>query len=605
MTTILAAGPGATRSDRGWSAIPHTVWLAGSLAVCMLVLAWLSAPDIAGWRFADPDDLMRLQEVRDWLAGQSWFDVGQHRVDPPVGLPMHWSRLLDVPLAAVILLVRPFAGETIAEQCACAIVPLATAAVIALIVAALVRRLLASERLALLAIVFSMVNVGILAISRPMRIDHHAWQAACGLAMVLALIGPRTLRRSAIAGACAALWMHISLEGIVLTAGCGAWLGLRWILAPATDRQALPVFLAAITGSSLVLFLIAHGGALFDRTACDAVSSVHMTMFALAAAGSALAVWRAPTRLIVRGASLALVALACAAVYKLWAPQCAGGPFAHLTPLTYRLWYVGIPEGLPLWKLPVDHAMIWLAFPVVGLAGALVGLRRAEPGRRGAARDYAAMLAIATAIGIGVSRAGALSNLLAVPGVLVLLAAALRWATRIQTMPLRVIATAGLVLLAMPLTPGAIADSLLASRRPVSPADLRSDRNAAACMALDNLARLQALPPALFITTLAGAEAMLVATPHSVVGAGYHRNIPAMDDTIRFFVGDDGTAHDIARRHGVGYVAICPGEGDVLRLARFAPGGLAARLQTGAVPVWLRPVTVPGLRIMRVYAVTG
>jgi hypothetical protein len=69
---------------------------------------------------------MRLQQVRDWLAGQSWFDVTQYRVDPPHGLPMHWSRLLDVPLAAVILLVRPFAGQPAGELAACIVVPFFT-----------------------------------------------------------------------------------------------------------------------------------------------------------------------------------------------------------------------------------------------------------------------------------------------------------------------------------------------------------------------------------------------------------------------------------------------------------------------------------------------
>ena len=70
-----------------------------------------------------PDDLLRLQEVRDFLAGQSWFDVTQYRLNPPWGAPMHWSRLLDVPLAAVMLLARPLLGTTGAELAAATIVP--------------------------------------------------------------------------------------------------------------------------------------------------------------------------------------------------------------------------------------------------------------------------------------------------------------------------------------------------------------------------------------------------------------------------------------------------------------------------------------------------
>ena len=35
---------------------------------------------IATMRFGDPDDALRLLQVRDLLAGQSWFDVHQYRI---------------------------------------------------------------------------------------------------------------------------------------------------------------------------------------------------------------------------------------------------------------------------------------------------------------------------------------------------------------------------------------------------------------------------------------------------------------------------------------------------------------------------------------------
>jgi hypothetical protein len=41
---------------------------------------------------------MRLVEVRDLIAGQGWFDLTQHRLDPP-GVSIHWSRVIDAPLA--------------------------------------------------------------------------------------------------------------------------------------------------------------------------------------------------------------------------------------------------------------------------------------------------------------------------------------------------------------------------------------------------------------------------------------------------------------------------------------------------------------------------
>src|ERR1700733_1318490 len=55
------------------------------------------------WRtnfISDTDDATRLVQVHDFLAGQGWFDLTQYRIDPPDGLLMHWSRLVDVPIAA-------------------------------------------------------------------------------------------------------------------------------------------------------------------------------------------------------------------------------------------------------------------------------------------------------------------------------------------------------------------------------------------------------------------------------------------------------------------------------------------------------------------------
>ena len=590
--------------------IPYGIAMAGVILLGALLLGLFFVHDIATWRFGDPDDLMRLQEVRDWMAGQSWFDVSQHRINPPVGLAMHWSRLLDVPLATVILLVRPFAGQTEAELWASILVPLATFAVMALLVATLARRLLANDRLALVAAFFCALDIGMFSIARPMRIDHHGWQAACGLGMVLTLIARPTARRAAIGGLCAAFWMHISLEGIVFTAGCGAWLGLRWAFTSGHERWALPAYLGGVALGSLGFFLIGHGGALFDRTACDAISPVHMTIFALATLGTGLAAWRNPATPMLRVASLGMTALLCGATYKLWAPQCAGGPFAALTPLTYRFWYLTVAEGLPVWKQPAATAIGWVAFPCIGIVGGLVALRAGSSsnsgsGSRGAILDYVVLLALATVMGAVVSRASGFANIVAVPGALMLIQAGLPIVSRVRSMPVRVLASAGLVLLLVPLTPAIAALLLFAPRHPPSLAARTLAQTGVGCIALDNVARLRALPPGLFMTTLDSSEALIVATAHRAVGAGYHRNVASMEDTIRFFTGDDAAAQVIVRRDGANYVFVCPGDGDAMKWAKASPYGLAARLTAGDAPVWLRPVQVPGLRFMRVYAVTG
>ena len=49
----------------------------------------------------DTDDAMRLVLVRGLLKGRGWWDQHLMRLQPPMGLYMHWSRLLDGGIAGL------------------------------------------------------------------------------------------------------------------------------------------------------------------------------------------------------------------------------------------------------------------------------------------------------------------------------------------------------------------------------------------------------------------------------------------------------------------------------------------------------------------------
>ena len=73
----------------------------------------------------DADDYLRLVQVRDLLGGQSWFDVTQYRINPAEGGGMmHWSRFVDMQIAALIALLRLFLAPEAAERWAVAVYPL-------------------------------------------------------------------------------------------------------------------------------------------------------------------------------------------------------------------------------------------------------------------------------------------------------------------------------------------------------------------------------------------------------------------------------------------------------------------------------------------------
>ena len=67
-------------------------------------------PDTSG-AAGDNDSMLRLVEIRDLIGGQGWFDLHQYRMGPQGGFVMHWSRLVDAPIAAIILVVSAFTGK--------------------------------------------------------------------------------------------------------------------------------------------------------------------------------------------------------------------------------------------------------------------------------------------------------------------------------------------------------------------------------------------------------------------------------------------------------------------------------------------------------------
>src|SRR5215208_2482113 len=136
----------------------HWKWIV--LAAWLLFCAWFIYSRWSAIRFfslGDTDDNMRMSQVRALLHGQGWFDLRQHRLDPPLGANIHWSRLVDLPIAGLILTLRPFLGGPGAERWAVAIAPLLPYLVLLFSVALTTRRLIDPRAypLALLVLFFA------------------------------------------------------------------------------------------------------------------------------------------------------------------------------------------------------------------------------------------------------------------------------------------------------------------------------------------------------------------------------------------------------------------------------------------------------------------
>ncbi|MDO6415787.1 hypothetical protein Q4F19_15455 [Sphingomonas sp. BIUV-7] len=566
------------------------------LLIWIVTVGWivtLSWSAISGFRIPDPDDIMRLVEVRDWMGGQSWFDVSQHRMNPPAGLSMHWSRLVDLPVAALIAVARLFGTERSAETFAAVAVPMLTLGCAMALVAALTRRWTPAP-LALFGSAICPMSAAVWFALRPMRIDHHGWQIVAGLGIVTALTAAPARRNAAIAGLCAALWTHISLEGLPFGAAAAAWLGLRAIMGTKADIDRLSAFLAAFTIGAATLLLAVKGPAAFAGLHCDAISTVHLAALGAATLTSLIAA-RAS-----RGWAIAILiagAAADALFYRIGAGSCMAGPFGQLGPLGQHLWYRSVNEGMPLWRLPLELFALWGPLPIVGLAGAVLAWVRTDRSIRAPLATYIVLLAAATGIGAFVMRASAFSNMLAMPGAMMLLLAIVRAVER-ATPSVRIVTITIATFVCSPWGPALACGLIAAQRTPEAP--LAPPKRA--CASSDDFAILNRLPATIVIAPLGEGPSIIAASHQRAITGPYHRDPQALEDLLRFFTASPDEARAVALGRHATLLAFCPGDHDLAVMAAFAPRGLAAAIAHGGVP-WLRRIALPGSSPLQVYRI--
>src|SRR5580692_11905404 len=176
--SLAAARPpdAALREEAGFSLLRSPTILAVLALALSVAKFW---PDIVTvWTtgaFANTDDAMRLVEVRDWLAGQAWFDLHQYRLDPPGGVDMHWTRVLDVPLAFLIKAFSMFLQTGEAERLTRIVFPLTLLFFLCAAVVGLARRL-AGPAAMLPAAIMVVAAGAVFAHFEPGRIHHHVAQ---------------------------------------------------------------------------------------------------------------------------------------------------------------------------------------------------------------------------------------------------------------------------------------------------------------------------------------------------------------------------------------------------------------------------------------------
>lgn len=563
----------------------RAILIAWALLCAILLMSGWSR--IVAGQLPDPDDALRLVQLRDLVAGQGWFDSVQHRIDPPAGTAMHWSRLVDVPLWLVALI----AGET----AALVIVPLLTLGVIVWATGQLAARLLGPDKVLYACLVGGFLPA-LVAQVQPMRIDHHGWQIAMVALAALALSDRNSRRGGMAAGLAMAAGLSISVELLPLSAAFAGVLAWRWWREPGAAGW-LVAYLQALAGSLAALFLLTRGPLALTPW-CDAISPPYLGFFAVAAVGATAA-----ARFHLRGIA-ALIALAASGLAGLvllgWsAPQCLAPPFASLDPLVRDYWYVHILEGQPLWRLTLDRAIPLLVPPLAALGACLALWLTTPPRTRTCWAELAMLLTAATLLGLLVSRSLAFAAALGTVPLGWLLALLLEKARSAAGLVRKVGAVAAIVLLLAPSVPLTLAGMLVRPEHKAAPVKLAD----AACNVRARAASLASLPTGVVFAPLDIGPSILLESRHAVIATSHHRAEAAMADVIGAFIAAPDRAEAIVVRHRADYLALCTDLAEARLYASRHPEGLAAALAGGNTPAWLEPVERLSTAEFRVYRV--
>lgn len=567
------------------------VWLV--FTALLLAIHWTR---IGVGAFPDPDDTLRLVQVRDLLAGQGWFDLHQYRIDPGASPVMHWSRLVDVPLALAIGLLTPLLGQAHAELVATVAVPLLTLGAAMALVGKIAFRLFGRE-VAVLACIVCGMSPPLLSQLQPLRIDHHGWQVVTVLLALAALLSGKPWKGGALAGLAVAAGLSISLEILPLAAAFGGVLLLRWLRDP-EQRGWLASYLATLALTLAGLFALTRGFGDLVRY-CDVVSPPYLAFFAIAALGPLAAAVKPRLPLVVVLAVIGLAGIAGVAVFVSLAPQCLAGPFGSLDPLVRTYWYDNVLEGRPFWLQPFEQAIPAVLQGIIALGASFELWRRAGRAERAIRLDYLLVLAASLAGGLMVWRSMDFACAIAAPPLGWL---AYRLLLRFRSAPTTAArigaALAGIVVL-LPATPMTVARAVAPSAMPEMPVPLRDS----GCDLHNRVVQLDRFAPATVFAPLDVSATVLQRTRHSVVATSHHRAQAAMHDVILAFTIPEGEAHAIVSRHHAGYVALCADLGEARLYSAKAPKGLMADLLANEAPQWLEPVAVGEGTTFRVWKV--
>ncbi len=552
--------------------------LAGAFAIAAYHFLPPFWAKVSVWNLVDNDDAMRILQVRDWLAGQAWYDVSQHRLTSHPISNIHWSRIADLPLAATMVLSQALVGPTLGEKIAAFITPV-WLGVIYVIIATRAAIALGGQKALVPAIVLLSCGSAAIFYFQPGRVDHHGLQLIF-IATALWGLFAGGHRMASLSGIAIALGIAIGLEALPLQLVLIAWVTIRWGLRGQDVGKETRWFGLGLAITLATSFIVTVPVTAWSAPINDAMGRGHVVLGFMGGILLALATLLPTSGLIKRWVLLALIgAIVSGGLY--FFPELIVPPYAQIDPLLTRLWLNNVSETAPLFRAKSSISLAFALFPCLASLTSIAALLWAKGLERDRWILAALTIFVATALALfWQSRTAGLA--MTASGIM---SAALIGKLISQAKLKRAVLVA---LVLNPIIPGFVGAKI---GELYEPKDTRvKTGGGAGCYTQRAFVALSKAKPGLVLAPIDMGARLLLTTKHKVLAAPYHRNNVGNLAAYRLFMAKPEAAERQVRAMGISYVAICARSAENNILSREAPDGLMATLKSGKPPAWLEPI---------------
>ena len=589
--SLSANYPGVSKNPRSETRI--LLLLIWSVAVLTLCVTF-------GTSSLSTDDAMRLVEVRDFLAGQNWFDLTQYRLNPPNGVVTHWSRLIDLPLAVLIQAAKMLLPTALAERIAIIVWPTALLLIFFAGVMRLAREL-AGETAARVALVFAVLMAPVLQHFRSGAIQHHNIQIVLMIwsLVFFARMSSRP-RDGAIAGILCALSVAIGQEMVPVIAMLAAVVCLRWVVEGDRCGRTTIAYAVSLATGAVVLAAATIAPASYLTVHCDAISIAQVGVLGLGGFGlAALATLPRLNSIVRRLVAAGGLAVLLAISVKFGAPQCLGDPYAQLDPRLADLWLSSVAEARDLTSMMRDLPQQVPAYFGIPLAALVLGTIRClrEKGQQrwnwiACTASQAAFVLVSIWELRGASGANALGAALVPAALLQMLPAPEGRASYFGIPRAALVAMLFLNPIALLALGSGAAHAVAAAA--VTTQRIVTSGDAGTCQRASDYTPLAILPRGRVLAFIDSGPFILMESEHAVLAAPYHRNQVGNIAVLDMFLGAPNDAKVRMATHDIDYVAFCPGAPERYNYVASAPNSLVAALSRNDVPSFLERVPLNG-----------